>query len=96
MFTISGLQPNFLLDFSGRMELEHTIRLLLNKVISYWIYFSSECATVFSYLLFYFVQTFQAQLVGLLPPSPHRMPRGQHRGEDPDNIQVQYNLNLPL
>ncbi|TKS87050.1 Ninein [Collichthys lucidus] len=28
-----------------------------------------------------------AQLVGLLPPSPHRMPRGPHRGEDPDNMQ---------
>ncbi|XP_071354503.1 ninein isoform X2 [Trachinotus anak] len=33
------------------------------------------------------LETFQAQLVGLLPPSPHRMPRGQHRGEDPDNMQ---------
>ncbi|XP_039641165.1 ninein isoform X2 [Perca fluviatilis] len=33
------------------------------------------------------LETFQVQLVGLLPPSPHRMPRGQHRGEDPDNMQ---------
>nr|XP_046269232.1 ninein isoform X3 [Scatophagus argus] len=33
------------------------------------------------------LETFQAQLVGLLPPSPHRPPRGQHRGEDPDNMQ---------
>ncbi|XP_074517874.1 uncharacterized protein nin isoform X1 [Sebastes fasciatus] len=33
------------------------------------------------------LETFQAQLVGLLPPSPHRMPRGQHRGEEPDNMQ---------
>ncbi|XP_035529363.1 ninein isoform X2 [Morone saxatilis] len=33
------------------------------------------------------LETFQAQLVGLLPPSPHRIPRGQHRGEDPDNMQ---------
>ncbi|XP_033498841.2 uncharacterized protein nin isoform X2 [Epinephelus lanceolatus] len=33
------------------------------------------------------LEAFQAQLVGLLPPSPHRMPRGQHRGEDPDNMQ---------
>ncbi|XP_047466163.1 ninein isoform X2 [Mugil cephalus] len=33
------------------------------------------------------LESFQAQLVGLLPPSPHRMPRGQHRGEDPDNVQ---------
>ncbi|XP_068577937.1 ninein [Cebidichthys violaceus] len=33
------------------------------------------------------LETFQAQLVELLPPSPHRMPRGQHRGEDPDNMQ---------
>ncbi|XP_027130775.1 ninein isoform X1 [Larimichthys crocea] len=33
------------------------------------------------------LETFQAQLVGLLPPSPHRMPRGPHRGEDPDNMQ---------
>ncbi|XP_039993164.1 ninein isoform X2 [Xiphias gladius] len=33
------------------------------------------------------LETFQAQLVGLLPPSPHRMPRGQHRVEDPDNMQ---------
>ncbi|XP_039459421.1 ninein isoform X2 [Oreochromis aureus] len=32
-------------------------------------------------------ETFQAQFMGLLPPSPHRMPRGQHRGEDPDNMQ---------
>ncbi|XP_044021814.1 ninein isoform X3 [Siniperca chuatsi] len=32
-------------------------------------------------------ESFQAQLVGLLPPSPHRIPRGQHRGEDPDNMQ---------
>ncbi|KAM3871073.1 uncharacterized protein nin [Diretmus argenteus] len=33
------------------------------------------------------IETFQAQLVGLLPPSPHRMPRAQHRGDDPDNLQ---------
>ncbi|XP_041827280.1 ninein isoform X2 [Melanotaenia boesemani] len=33
------------------------------------------------------LETFQAQLAGLLPPSPHRVPRGQHRGEDPDNVQ---------
>ncbi|XP_035796644.2 ninein isoform X7 [Amphiprion ocellaris] len=33
------------------------------------------------------LESFQAQLVGLLPPSPHRIPRGQHRGEDPDNMQ---------
>uniref|UniRef100_A0A669C9C9 Ninein n=2 Tax=Oreochromis niloticus TaxID=8128 RepID=A0A669C9C9_ORENI len=33
------------------------------------------------------LETFQAQFMGLLPPSPHRMPRGQHRGDDPDNMQ---------
>ncbi|XP_041668670.1 ninein isoform X2 [Cheilinus undulatus] len=33
------------------------------------------------------MESFQAHLVGLLPPSPHRMPRGQHRAEDPDNMQ---------
>ncbi|XP_045918220.1 ninein isoform X1 [Micropterus dolomieu] len=33
------------------------------------------------------LETYQAHLVGLLPPSPHRMPRGQHRGEEPDNMQ---------
>ncbi|XP_065803752.1 ninein isoform X2 [Labrus bergylta] len=33
------------------------------------------------------MESFQAQLVGLLPPSPHRIPRGQHRAEDPDNQQ---------
>ncbi|XP_055361388.1 ninein isoform X2 [Betta splendens] len=33
------------------------------------------------------LETFPAQLVGLLPPSPHRMPRGPHRAEDPDNVQ---------
>ncbi|AWP16129.1 putative ninein [Scophthalmus maximus] len=33
------------------------------------------------------IESFQAHLVGLLPPSPHRIPRGQHRGEDPDNVQ---------
>ncbi|XP_034051291.1 ninein isoform X2 [Thalassophryne amazonica] len=33
------------------------------------------------------IESFQVQLAGLLPPSPHRMPRGQHRGEDLDNIQ---------
>ncbi|KAF7664230.1 hypothetical protein LDENG_00184910 [Lucifuga dentata] len=34
------------------------------------------------------LETFQAQLVGLLPPSPHRMPRGQHhRADEPDNMQ---------
>ncbi|XP_068435776.1 ninein isoform X3 [Clinocottus analis] len=33
------------------------------------------------------LETFQAQFVGLLPPSPHRMPRGQHRADEPDNMQ---------
>ncbi|XP_033984918.1 ninein isoform X5 [Trematomus bernacchii] len=33
------------------------------------------------------IESFQAQLVGLLPPSPHRIPRGNHRGEEPDNMQ---------
>ncbi|KAM4626063.1 uncharacterized protein nin isoform 1-T1 [Polymixia lowei] len=33
------------------------------------------------------LETLQAQLIGLLPPSPHRMPRGPHRGDDPDNMQ---------
>ncbi|XP_029937992.1 ninein isoform X2 [Myripristis murdjan] len=33
------------------------------------------------------IETFQAQLVGLLPPSPHRIPRGQHRADEPDNMQ---------
>nr|XP_020478570.1 ninein isoform X2 [Monopterus albus] len=33
------------------------------------------------------LESLQAQFVGLLPPSPHRIPRGQHRGEDPDNMQ---------
>ncbi|CAJ1074828.1 ninein isoform X2 [Xyrichtys novacula] len=33
------------------------------------------------------MENFQAHLVGLLPPSPHRMPRGQHRAEDQDNVQ---------
>ncbi|XP_034418498.1 ninein isoform X2 [Cyclopterus lumpus] len=33
------------------------------------------------------LEAFQAQFVGLLPPSPHRMPRRQHRGEEPDNMQ---------
>lgn len=46
---------------------------------------------LFSYSFFYFLQSFQAQLVELLPPSPHRMPRGQHRGDDPGNMQVQCN-----
>ncbi|XP_036065760.1 ninein isoform X2 [Oryzias melastigma] len=32
------------------------------------------------------LESFQAQLVGLLPPSPHRVQRG-HRGEDPENLQ---------
>lgn len=45
-------------------------------------------------MVFLFVQTFQAQIVGLLPPSPHRVPRGQQRAEDPDNMQVQHNLNF--
>ncbi|RVE57604.1 hypothetical protein OJAV_G00217900 [Oryzias javanicus] len=31
------------------------------------------------------LESFQAQLVGLLPPSPHRVQRG-HRGEDPENL----------
>ncbi|XP_055015147.1 ninein [Boleophthalmus pectinirostris] len=30
------------------------------------------------------IQSFQAQLVGLLPPSPHRKPRGQQLGEEPE------------
>ncbi|XP_076013883.1 uncharacterized protein nin [Genypterus blacodes] len=30
------------------------------------------------------LETFQAQFVGLLPPSPHRMPRGQNHADDPD------------
>ncbi|XP_068195515.1 ninein isoform X6 [Antennarius striatus] len=33
------------------------------------------------------LDTFQAHFVGLLPPSPHRMPRGQHQGEDQENVQ---------
>ncbi|TNN53741.1 Ninein [Liparis tanakae] len=33
------------------------------------------------------LESFQAQFVGHLPPSPHRLPRGQHRGEEPDNMQ---------
>ncbi|KAM9355340.1 uncharacterized protein nin [Pholidichthys leucotaenia] len=33
------------------------------------------------------IETLQAQFLGLLPPSPHRMPRGQHRGEEPDHMQ---------
>ncbi|XP_034089849.1 ninein isoform X9 [Gymnodraco acuticeps] len=33
------------------------------------------------------IESFQAQLVGLLPLSPHRIPRGNHRGEEPDNMQ---------
>lgn len=33
------------------------------------------------------IEAFQAQLVGLLPPSPHRTPRGQHRGEEAENAQ---------
>ncbi|XP_034431785.1 ninein isoform X1 [Hippoglossus hippoglossus] len=33
------------------------------------------------------LESFQAHLVGLLPPSPHRIPRGQHRGDEPDNMQ---------
>ncbi|XP_073338853.1 uncharacterized protein nin isoform X2 [Pagrus major] len=33
------------------------------------------------------LDSFQAQLVELLPPSPHRMPRGQHRGDDQGNMQ---------
>ncbi|XP_051814957.1 ninein isoform X2 [Acanthochromis polyacanthus] len=33
------------------------------------------------------MESLQAHFVGLLPPSPHRIPRGQHRGEDPDNMQ---------
>lgn len=35
------------------------------------------------------LQTLQAQFVGLLPPSPHRMPRVQNRGgDDEENAQV--------
>ncbi|KAK2826598.1 hypothetical protein Q5P01_020812 [Channa striata] len=34
------------------------------------------------------LEAFQAQLVGLLPPSPHRMPRVQHRGDEPENVQA--------
>lgn len=37
---------------------------------------------------FFFFQTLQAQLVGLLPPSPLRMPRGQNPGDDAENAQV--------
>ncbi|XP_029982870.1 ninein isoform X8 [Sphaeramia orbicularis] len=33
------------------------------------------------------IESFQAQLVGLLPPSPHRAPRRQHRAEDQDHMQ---------
>ncbi|XP_068608338.1 ninein [Brachionichthys hirsutus] len=33
------------------------------------------------------LDTFQAHFVGLLPPSPHRMPRGLHRGEEQENVQ---------
>ncbi|XP_029973093.1 ninein isoform X3 [Salarias fasciatus] len=32
-------------------------------------------------------EAFQSHFGGLLPPSPHRVPRGQHRGDDPDNLQ---------
>lgn len=60
-------------------------------IVKYCVYLYSNCVTVF--IIFLFIQTFQAQFAGLLPPSPHRMPRGQ---QDPDNMQVQYNLNLPL
>lgn len=42
----------------------------------------------------FFFQTLQAQLVGLLPPSPLRMPRGQNPGEDAENAQVQERLVL--
>lgn len=35
-----------------------------------------------------FSQALQAQLVGFLPPSPHRMPRVQNRGDDEENAQV--------
>lgn len=35
-----------------------------------------------------FFQTLQAQLVGFLPPSPHRIPRVQNRGDDEENAQV--------
>lgn len=37
----------------------------------------------------FFPQTLQAQLVGLLPPSPLRMPRVQNPGDDAENAQVQ-------
>ncbi|CAL8297440.1 unnamed protein product [Arctogadus glacialis] len=33
------------------------------------------------------IEAFQAQLVGLLPGSPHRAQRGPPRGEDPDHMQ---------
>ncbi|KAK5886801.1 hypothetical protein CesoFtcFv8_017801 [Champsocephalus esox] len=33
------------------------------------------------------IESFQAHLVGLLPLSPHRIPRGNHRGEELDNMQ---------
>ncbi|XP_054597767.2 ninein isoform X3 [Nothobranchius furzeri] len=33
------------------------------------------------------LESFQAQFGGFLPPSPRRMQRGQHHGEDPDNMQ---------
>ncbi|KAM8913637.1 uncharacterized protein AB9W97_005444 isoform 3-T3 [Spinachia spinachia] len=33
------------------------------------------------------IATHHAHLGGIMPPSPHRMHRGQHRGDDPDNMQ---------
>ncbi|XP_040056331.2 uncharacterized protein nin isoform X6 [Gasterosteus aculeatus] len=33
------------------------------------------------------IAAYHLHLGGLVPPSPHRMPRGQHRGEEPDNMQ---------
>ncbi|XP_062413327.1 ninein isoform X2 [Pungitius pungitius] len=35
------------------------------------------------------IATYHAHLGGIMPPSPHRMPRGQHQGDDPDNMQDQ-------
>ncbi|XP_024917616.1 ninein isoform X2 [Cynoglossus semilaevis] len=33
------------------------------------------------------LESFQAHFLGLLPPSPHRLPRGQNRGEEVDHQQ---------
>ncbi|KAF3700910.1 Ninein [Channa argus] len=42
------------------------------------------------------LEAFQAQLVGLLPPSPHRMPRVQHRGDEPDNVQEERERKMKI